>query len=521
MTRLGKFHRKRPHKGFSLQPDSETLAKIPKAEELARKLAGAGLHSDDSKTGVSHAAGSSDAAAPDAALGRGKGMPGNGISEATDAAAADAEHGQSNAAADAAQAAESPTVELPTMELPTMESPTMESRDGSVVDLMPDTPILARRVETLFDNVSDEESIENKPTPVQVARRAVTFGFGMWTRISAREARRMGWIPRVEPYVGYGTTVFSRLICRTTYAPQGQERRPVHAGIRQAFMVPAGHVRVAVSIDGVPVLAVQIGSSEAFDHLDPSLVRSSASIASDSQGYLDLLIQRRLKPGVHDVEYMVGNRNAVHSQLMVIPTNASVGIISDVDDTIMVTDVPRLWSAVFNMLFRSPYRRRAVPGMPDFYQKMREALPGAPFFYLSTSPWNVESSIRHLIRANGYPQGPLLLRDFDPRPKTFVPTGVQHKLEFADQLMSDFPNMRFILLGDDGQSDPTTYATIAKKYPGRVAAIGLRQVRHRGCIESAQAMPQVDVPVFYGTTGDVLARAMMPFIYTLAQEWKR
>ena len=340
MTRLGRFHRKRPHKGFSLQPDSETLAKIPKAEELARKLAGASLHSDDSKTGVPHAAGSSDIAAPDAALGggkgaSGKGMPGSSASEAPDAAVADAEHGQSNAAADAAQAAESPTMELPMT----------KAQDGSVVDLMPDTPILARRVETLFDNVSDEESIESKPTPVQLARRAATFGFGLWTRISAREARRMGWIPRVEPYVGYGTTVFSRLICRTTYAPQGQERRPVHAGIRQAFMVPAGHVRVAVSIDGVPVLAVQIGSSEAFDHLDPSLVRSSASIASDSQGYLDLLIQRRLKPGVHDVEYMVGNRNAVHSQLMVIPTNASVGIISDVDDTIMVTDVPRLWSA--------------------------------------------------------------------------------------------------------------------------------------------------------------------------------
>lgn len=451
MTRLGRFRRKRPHKGFALQPDTATLAKIP---------------------GV---------AGP-----------------AQDAAARPAGDGDSSAAPSGA-----------------------DSGGAGTVDMMPDTPILARRVETLFDNVSDEESIENKPRLVQLARRAVTSGFGLWTRISAREARRMGWIPRVEPYVGYGTTVFSRLICRTTYAPQGQDRRPVHSGIRQAFMVPAGHVRVAVSIDGAPVLAVQVGSSEAFDHLDPSLVRSSASIASDSQGYLDLLIQRRLSAGVHDVEYTVGNRQAVHSQLLVIPTDARVGIISDVDDTIMITDVPRLWSAVFNMLFRNPYRRRAVPEMPEFYQRMRAALPGAPFFYLSTSPWNVESSIRHLIRANGYPQGPLLLRDFDPRPKTFVPTGVQHKLEFADQLMSDFPKMRFILLGDDGQSDPTTYATIAEKYPGRVAAIGIRQVRRRGCIESTHTVPDVGVPVFYGPTGDVLARAMMPFIHALAQEWNQ
>ena len=36
--------------------------------------------------------------------------------------------------------------------------------------------------------------------------------------------------------------------------------------------------------------------------------------------------------------------------------------------------------------------------------------------------------------------------------------------------------MRFILIGDDGQKDPTTYATIARRYPGRVLAIGIRQL---------------------------------------------
>lgn len=31
--------------------------------------------------------------------------------------------------------------------------------------------------------------------------------------------------------------------------------------------------------------------------------------------------------------------------------------------------------------------------------------------------------------------------------------------------MADFPDMKFILVGDDGQKDPTTYATIARRYP--------------------------------------------------------
>ena len=37
--------------------------------------------------------------------------------------------------------------------------------------------------------------------------------------------------------------------------------------------------------------------------------------------------------------------------------------------------------------------------------------------------------------------------------ESFIPIGVQHKLEFVQQLMSDFPHMKFILIGDDGQQD--------------------------------------------------------------------
>ncbi len=119
----------------------------------------------------------------------------------------------------------------------------------------------------------------------------------------------------------------------------------------------------------------------------------------------------------------------------------------------MVTQVPTLWKAAYNMMLLSPRKRAYVPGMAVMYNDIRRKFPDAPFFYLSTSQWNVESSIRNFILDYGFPDGPLLLRDLDPRPKTFVPSGVQHKLEYAEQLMEDFPDMKFILLGDDGQND--------------------------------------------------------------------
>jgi phosphatidate phosphatase APP1 len=172
------------------------------------------------------------------------------------------------------------------------------------------------------------------------------------------------------------------------------------------------------------------------------------------------------------------------------------------------------------MLFREPRHRKAVAGMAAFYMRLHRALPDAPFFYLSTSPWNVETALRHFIRAHGFPEGPLLLRDFDPRPKTFIPSGVQHKLEFCEQLMADFPDMRFILVGDDGQHDPQTYAEVAKKHPGRVIAIGIRQLEPKESIlvrghTAATPTPEVNVPVFYGSTGANLMQTMLPYLQRL------
>ena len=184
------------------------------------------------------------------------------------------------------------------------------------------------------------------------------------------------------------------------------------------------------------------------------------------------------------------------------------------------------------MLLTDEVRRRAAEhaeraGVPqqlrDLFTRIADLFPGAPFFYLSTSPWNVESSIRNFITDHGFPEGPLLLRDLDPRPKTFVPTGPQHKLEFAEQLMADFPDMKFILVGDDGQKDPTTYATIARRYPGRVLAIVIRELSPREStglasvtgLTSTQPTPVTDVPVFTGTTGSNILKTMLPYLKTV------
>ncbi|MCI1869170.1 App1 family protein [Bifidobacterium crudilactis] len=383
----------------------------------------------------------------------------------------------------------------------------------------PDRPaIRARRAATTFDTAQPHERIESKPLLIRSARRGVTGAFNFWIFVSTLITHHLRWYPIVEPYVGYGTPDYSRLICRTTLSPERGRSGLAVRGIRSAFKVPAPGTQVKIRVDGTRLHTVQIGSSEVYDQPDRQRSQSDEFALSDSSGYLDLVAEHRLKPGRHEVAYQVSRRAPVTAPLYTYPASTPLGVISDIDDTIMVTQVPSLWRAAYNMLLLNPKKRISVPGMSVLYNKIRDLYPQAPFFYLSTSPWNVESSIRHFINYHGFPEGPLLLRDLDPRPKTFIPTGVQHKLEFVDQLMADFPKMKFLLIGDDGQKDPTTYATVARRYPGRILAIGIRQLSPRESIgamagiTATQPMPVTDVPVFYGTTGSNLMNTMLPFL---------
>ena len=387
-------------------------------------------------------------------------------------------------------------------------------------DDMPTVPIPARHAVTTFDAASARERIEVKPPLVRMARRAVTGAFGCWA-ISPRMPRRNSTGSHASTLMsGYGTEEFSRLICRTVYAPERSEYGRATRGIRGMLTVPAPHTQVKIRIDETPLETVQVGDRETYDKPGNSPDIDSEYAISDRSGYLDLLADYHLNPGVHQVSYRVNGRKPVKSRLYTIPSSAKIGVISDVDDTVMITQAPVLWKAAWNLLFLDPFKRNSVPGMSVLFNKIADLFPDAPFFYLSTSPWNVEGSIRHFIANHGFPEGPLLLRDLDPRPKSFVPSGPQHKLEFAEQLMSDFPDMKFILVGDDGQRDPTTYATIARRYPGRVLAIAIRQLTPRETsplgmttgLTATQPMPITDVPVFVGTTGVNLMKTMLPYL---------
>ena len=64
-------------------------------------------------------------------------------------------------------------------------------------------------------------------------------------------------------------------------------------------------------------------------------------LTSDRGGYVHAEIQTELPPGWHDAIVTVHGRDPVSSRVRVVDGRAMHGVVSDIDDTILVTWLPR------------------------------------------------------------------------------------------------------------------------------------------------------------------------------------
>lgn len=159
--------------------------------------------------------------------------------------------------------------------------------------------------------------------------------------------------------------------------------------------------------------------------------------------------------------------------------NKGVIVISDIDDTIKITQV-RDRSATLRNTFFEPFK--AVPGMADVYHEWAEKA-SAQFCYVSASPWQLYSPLADFIRSNGFPAGVFYLKSFRWKDESFFNLfegPEKYKPEVIDPLMQKFPNRRFVFVGDSGERDPEIYGALAREHPQQVAKILIRNVTEEG-----------------------------------------
>ena len=299
------------------------------------------------------------------------------------------------------------------------------------------------------------------------------------TRRAVALLTRRGWVPTVIAYRCYGSSgtgvgqgwvrVLGRVVL--SRAPGGggpvdvtpEEGEALGSaavkalrGWRSFVTVPVPGQRVRASVDGA-------------DH----------ELVSDRGGYLDVVLPASLEPGEHGIGLGVTPSGGAGDEVVAPVTVIGAGdrgVVSDIDDTVMVTSLPRPLIAFWNTFVLYPQARRPVAGMAQLLTQAALQHGGAPVFYLSTGAWNVAPALARFVQRHGFPAGPMLLTDWGPTNTGWFRSGREHKRLALARLAREFPHVRWLLVGDDGQHDPDVYGEFAARSPQHVRAVAIRQL---------------------------------------------
>lgn len=273
--------------------------------------------------------------------------------------------------------------------------------------------------------------------------------------VLARRLRARGWRPAITAYTGYGAPGWVRVMARVSLTRETPSRR-------KAEKVRGWRSFTTLPVNSAPVV-VEVGHQRHEMH-------------TDRGGYIDCVVSGDLEPGWARVQLRTEGAEPVEAPVRVIDPQVRFGVLSDIDDTVMVTALPRPLLAAWNTFVLDEHARTAVPGMAVLYERLATANPGAPVFYLSTGAWNVAPALTRFLSRHLYPAGPLLLTDWGPTADRWFRSGREHKRSTLARLAREFPTVRWLLIGDDGQHDEQIYAEFAAAHPDNVLAVCIRQL---------------------------------------------
>ena len=306
-----------------------------------------------------------------------------------------------------------------------------------------------------------------------------------------RRGRRRGLVTTIIPYTGYGAPGWTRVLCRVVLTRPSRTPRERVRGWRAFFSIPVADTEVTVTAGGV-----------------------EQRVVPTRGGVLDVRLETVLEPGWHTITLSTDDSEPITAPVFIVDPATRFGIVSDIDDTVMVTALPRPFLAAWNTFVLDEHARTPVAGMAVLYERLRREHPSSPVIYLSTGAWNVAPTLTRFLDRNLYPAGALLLTDWGPTHDSWFRSGQLHKRTNLARLAAEFPELRWLLIGDDGQHDEAIYGEFAAAHPDNVAAVAIRQLSTGEAVlaggRTKAALREEESPVrwFYGQNGAELSRAL-------------
>ncbi|MFV8365006.1 App1 family protein [Flavobacterium sp. XS1P27] len=185
----------------------------------------------------------------------------------------------------------------------------------------------------------------------------------------------------------------------------------------------------------------------------------------------------------YEVSIVYKNESITTRDSYIRPHKGNLGIISDIDDTFLVSHTLNPLKKLYVLLFKNVNKRKIYEDVVTHYQALSTAgrenkEEFNAFFYVSSSEWNLYRFITKFTEIHQLPKAVLLLKDIKTSLTDFFLTGRgnhNHKFDKIKHILEFYPNLEYVLLGDDSQHDAFLYEAICKIFPVTVKAVYIRQ----------------------------------------------
>ena len=314
-----------------------------------------------------------------------------------------------------------------------------------------------------------------------------------WVKLKIILKKQLGWLgcPKIYPYIGYsnGKNVY---LSGSVIEDRGLSKP--HANQSKASNI-------------LSMIKRYVGDEFAGVKLRIEFEGNKQIVETNEEGFFSCQFQLD-KPVSKDIlwtsasyfllDQIMENQPEVstNGDVLMISQKPEFIIVSDIDDTLLVSHSTQFVKKIRLMLFKNALTRLPFPGVAAFYKALQKGLDEKtfnPIFYVSSSERNLYDLLVDFCEYRGIPKGPFLLRNFQTSLLKLLTAGGGnhlHKKESINTLLNFFPGIPFILIGDSSQRDPEIYLQAVRKFPGRIKAIYIRAAGSKRKIKNTYSIAE-------------------------------
>ncbi|KAL4794209.1 hypothetical protein BDV19DRAFT_365402 [Aspergillus venezuelensis] len=154
--------------------------------------------------------------------------------------------------------------------------------------------------------------------------------------------------------------------------------------------------------------------------------------------------------------------------------SSGVSMISDIDDTVKHSAIANGAKEMCKNVFVRELSDLTIEGVPDWYTEMAKL--GVDIHYVSNAPWQLYPLLDRFFKMVGLPPGSFHLKQYSGMLQGIFEPTMERKKGALEQILQDFPDRQFILVGDSGEADLEVYTDLVMANPGRIIGVFIRDI---------------------------------------------